>query len=84
MVDVKRPGREFQRNMLDEKIAIGRTWKALPTYIRVTVGTPDEMAKFQAAFVKCMDMPATSPAVAYSQESELYIPCELEHGWKVA
>ncbi len=84
MVDVKRPGREFQRNMLDEKIAIGRTWKALPTYVRVTVGTPDEMAKFQAAFVKCMDMPVKSPAMAFSPESELYIPSELEHGWRVA
>ena len=84
MVDVKRPGREFQQNMLGEKIAIGRTWKALPTYVRVTVGTADEMAKFQAAFVKCMDMPATSPAIAYSPESELYIPSELDHGWTAA
>jgi histidinol-phosphate aminotransferase len=79
MVDVKRPGLAFQESMLNEKIAIGRTWKALPTYVRVTVGTADEMAKFQAAFVKCMDMPVASPTVAYQQQSELYIPTELDH-----
>ena len=84
MVDVKRPGHEFQQSMLNEKIAIGRTWKALPTYVRVTVGTADEMAKFQTAFVKCMDMPVTSPTVAYAQPSDLYIPSELDHGWTVA
>ena len=79
MVDVKRPGREFQQNMLNEKIAIGRTWKALPSFVRVTVGTADEMAKFQAAFVKCMDMPITSPTVASAETSSLYIPTEMDH-----
>jgi histidinol-phosphate aminotransferase len=83
MVDVKRPGREFTQNMLKEKVAIGRTWKALPTYVRVTVGTADEMAKFQSAFVKCMEMPATSPspAVAYMRPSGLYIPSELDRAF---
>jgi histidinol-phosphate aminotransferase len=52
MVDVKRPGGEFQSSMLEEDIAIGRTWPALPTYVRITVGTKEEMAKFQTAFVK--------------------------------
>ncbi len=78
MVDVKRPGREFIQNMLKEKVAIGRTWNALPTYVRVTVGTADEMAKFQTAFVKCMDMPVTSPTVAYANPAELYLPSELD------
>ena len=41
MVDVKRPGREVQQAMLGEKVAIGRVWAAMPTYVRVTVGTPD-------------------------------------------
>ena len=58
MVDVKRPGGEFQRAMLDENIAIGRTWAALPTYVRVTVGTRDEMMRFQSAFLRCMDKPS--------------------------
>jgi histidinol-phosphate aminotransferase len=78
MVDVKRPGREFSQNMIKEKVAIGRTWAAMPTYVRVTVGTADEMAKFQAAFVKCMDMPVTTKATAYLEHSGLYIPSELD------
>jgi histidinol-phosphate aminotransferase len=69
MVDVKRPGREFAANMLKEKVAIGRSWAAMPTYVRVTVGTKDEMAKFQTAFVKCMDLPPAPPTTA-----ELYLP----------
>jgi len=78
MVDVKRPGSEFQTAMLSEKIAIGRTWKAMPTYVRVTVGTKPEMDKFQTAFVKCMDMPAGTVNAAL--HSELYVPTELYRG----
>lgn len=84
MVDVKRPGREFQQSMLNENIAIGRMWKALPTYVRVTVGTTDEMKKFKAAFVKCMDRPITSASVAYTKPHDLYVPSELDHGLRGA
>jgi len=52
MVDVKRPGREIIRALADEKVIIGRVWPAWPTHVRVTVGTREEMAKFQAAFAK--------------------------------
>jgi len=70
MVDVKRPGRDFGAAMMKENIAIGRTWSALPTYVRVTVGTKDEMQKFQTAFVKVMDSaPGTVNGAA-----ELYLP----------
>jgi histidinol-phosphate aminotransferase len=55
MVDTKRPGGEFQSAMLDQNVMVGRTWHALPTYVRVSVGTRGEMAKFKSAFVKCMD-----------------------------
>jgi len=55
MVDVKRPGREVIEAMRREKIYIGRVWPSWPTYVRVTVGTPEEMAKFKAAFEKVMN-----------------------------
>ena len=77
MVNVDRPGREFQQNMIKEKVAIGRTWAAMPTYVRVTVGTADEMAKFQTAFVKCMDLPAGNSTAASLSHSDLQIPSEL-------
>jgi len=54
MVDVKRPGMEVVIALRKEKVYIGRVWPAWPTYARVTVGTADEMKKFQAAFLKVM------------------------------
>ena len=78
MVDVGRPGREFQAAMLKENVAIGRTWSAMPSYVRVTVGTKAEMEKFQTAFVKCMDMPPGAANGAASLHiPELHIPTEL-------
>jgi histidinol-phosphate aminotransferase len=54
MVDVKRPGREVIALMAKENVYIGRVWPSWPTYVRITVGTRDEMAKFKTAFLKVM------------------------------
>ncbi|MGA8577434.1 MAG: pyridoxal phosphate-dependent aminotransferase [Bryobacteraceae bacterium] len=54
MVNVKQPGRNIIMAMRKEKVYIGRVWPSWPTYVRVTVGTADEMEKFQAAFLKVM------------------------------
>jgi len=54
MVDVKRPGNEIIEAMRKEKIYIGRVWPSWPTYVRVSVGTQDEMNKFKTAFLKVM------------------------------
>jgi histidinol-phosphate aminotransferase len=54
MVDTKRPGNEVVMAMRKEKVYIGRVWSAWPTYVRVTVGTKEEMNKFNTAFVKVM------------------------------
>jgi histidinol-phosphate aminotransferase len=81
MVDVQRPGREFQMAMLKENVAIGRTWSAMPNYVRVTVGTKAEMEKFQTAFVKCMDMPPGAANGAASLHlPEFHVPSELYRG----
>jgi histidinol-phosphate aminotransferase len=81
MVDVGRPGSEFHKAMLAEKVSIGRTWPSMPTYVRVTVGTKDEMDKFQAAFVKCMDKkPDTANGAAALHLPEYHIPSELYRG----
>jgi histidinol-phosphate aminotransferase len=80
MVDVKRPGRDFQAAMIKENIAIGRSWPAMPNFVRVTVGTKQEMAKFQTAFVKCMD---TAPGAANGASlymPEYHVPSELYRG----
>ncbi|HUD21487.1 MAG TPA: aminotransferase class I/II-fold pyridoxal phosphate-dependent enzyme [Acidobacteriaceae bacterium] len=62
MVDVKRPGREFSALMQKQDVFIGRTWAAMPNYVRVTVGTAEEMQKFQVAFKKSYE---TAPAAAH-------------------
>ena len=54
MVDVKQPGNNIVMAMRKEKVYIGRVWPAWPNHVRVTVGTADEMKKFQAAFTKVM------------------------------
>jgi len=52
MMDVKRPGEQFIDALQDQKVYIGRVWPILPTHVRVTVGTKDEMEKFKTAFLK--------------------------------
>jgi histidinol-phosphate/aromatic aminotransferase/cobyric acid decarboxylase-like protein len=54
MIDCKRPGREVFTALLEHKIAIGRSWPSLPTHVRVTIGTRDQMASFKTAFAKVM------------------------------
>lgn len=54
LLNTKRPAREFMAAMQAEKVYVGRSWPALPTYSRITVGTMDEMAKFQKAVAKVM------------------------------
>jgi histidinol-phosphate aminotransferase len=53
MVNVKRPGKEFFRDMAAQKVYVGRTWPVWPNWVRVTVGTQNEMSKFKEAFARC-------------------------------
>jgi histidinol-phosphate aminotransferase len=80
MVDVGRPGAEFHKAMLEEKVSIGRTWPSMPTYVRVTVGTKPEMDKFQTAFVKCMDKTPTMESGAELHLPQYHVPTELYRG----
>jgi histidinol-phosphate aminotransferase len=52
MVNVKRSGKDFFKDMAQQKVYVGRTWLVWPNWVRVTVGTKDEMAKFKQAFAK--------------------------------
>jgi histidinol-phosphate/aromatic aminotransferase/cobyric acid decarboxylase-like protein len=54
MVDVGRPGQQVIDAMAKEKVYIGRVWRSWPTYVRVSVGTQEEMNKFKTAFLKVM------------------------------
>jgi histidinol-phosphate/aromatic aminotransferase/cobyric acid decarboxylase-like protein len=54
MVDVGQPGERVIIALRQEKVYIGRVWPSWPTHVRVSIGTPQEMEKFQAAFLKVM------------------------------
>jgi len=60
MIDTKRDGKAFYDAMAAKKVYIGRVWPVWPTYVRVTVGSKDDMAKFKVAFKEVMDSPPTS------------------------
>jgi histidinol-phosphate aminotransferase len=54
MIDVKQHGGNIVTAMRKENVYIGRVWPVWPNHVRITVGTADEMKKFQAAFLKVM------------------------------
>jgi histidinol-phosphate aminotransferase len=54
VLDAKRPGKQLIDAMAQQKVFIGRIWPVMPTWVRITVGTHDEMEQFQAALQKVM------------------------------
>ncbi len=54
LLDTKRKGQEVRDAMAKENVMIGRVWPIMPTCVRITVGTQDEMEHFQVAFQKVM------------------------------
>ena len=52
MINTKRSGKEFYAAMASQKVFIGRVWPVWPEWVRVTIGTKDEMTKFKEAFAK--------------------------------
>lgn len=54
MIDTGRPGKQVIAAMKDRNVYIGRTWPIWPNYVRISVGTPEEMATFQTAFAAVM------------------------------
>jgi histidinol-phosphate aminotransferase len=54
MMDIGRPHDEVAQAFAAQKIYVGRIWQVWPTKVRVTVGTQEEMSKFQAALEKIL------------------------------
>ncbi|MFY9740659.1 MAG: pyridoxal phosphate-dependent aminotransferase [Candidatus Sulfotelmatobacter sp.] len=54
LLETKRPGKEVIDAMAQQKVYIGRVWPVMPTCVRITVGTREEMGQFQAAMQKVM------------------------------
>lgn len=60
MIDTGRNGKSVIAAMQAQNVYIGRTWPIWPNAVRISVGTPAEMAQFKTAFKQVMDAPATS------------------------
>ncbi len=54
MIDTGRPGKDVIQAMQAQNVYIGRTWPIWPNAVRISVGTPAEMAAFQSAFKQVM------------------------------
>ena len=54
MLDVRRPGKEVQAALAAKDMYVGRIWPAWPNSLRITVGTPEEMAAFKKSFTEVM------------------------------
>jgi histidinol-phosphate aminotransferase len=54
LLDTKRPAKPVIDAMAQQNVFIGRIWPIMPTCTRITVGTHEEMEKFQQAFQKVM------------------------------
>lgn len=50
MLNTKRNAKDFYKSMADNKVYIGRVWPVWPEWVRVTVGTKEDMAVFKKAF----------------------------------
>jgi len=66
MIDTGRPGKGVIAAMQAKNVYIGRTWPVWPNAVRITVGSPKDMAAFKVAFKSVMDAPA-APVVAENE-----------------
>jgi len=57
LLDAKRPAKQVIDAMAQQNVFIGRIWPLMPTCTRITVGTHDEMERFQTALQKVMHGP---------------------------
>jgi histidinol-phosphate aminotransferase len=63
MIDTGRNGQQVIAAMRAKNVYIGRTWPIWPNTVRVSVGTPAEMAKFKTAFKEVMDSAPTAASL---------------------
>ncbi|HBO7422701.1 MULTISPECIES: pyoverdine biosynthesis transaminase PtaA [Pseudomonas aeruginosa group] len=50
MVDMRRPAEMVIAELEKQRVYVGRPWAAWPNWVRVTVGSEEEMRAFQSAF----------------------------------
>jgi histidinol-phosphate aminotransferase len=73
MIDTGRNGQLVIAAMREKNVYIGRTWPIWPNFVRVSVGTPAEMAKFKTAFKEVMDA-APQSALLHDPFEDIVFP----------
>jgi histidinol-phosphate aminotransferase len=63
MIDTGRPAGGVIAAMRKQNVYIGRQWPVWPNAVRISVGSPEDMATFRTAFKKVMDAPPTTASV---------------------
>ncbi len=82
MLETGRDGREVIAAMRQQNVYVGRIWPVMPTFVRITVGTPAEMDRFQIAFHSVMKGTAVGaatrpPSISRNVIDGLAIPANL-------
>jgi len=62
MLDTGRDGKQVQAAMAKQNVYIGRVWPIMPSYVRITVGTHNDMMAFQSAYKDVMSKSAAELA----------------------
>jgi histidinol-phosphate aminotransferase len=63
MLDTGRDGKQVQAAMAKQNVYIGRVWPIMPSYVRITVGTHNDMMAFQSAYKDVMSKSAAELGV---------------------
>ena len=71
LLNTRRSGKEVIDAMAAQNIFIGRIWPVMPTWVRITVGTRNEMEQFQVAFARVMN----GAAIGTSKRRKRNISC---------
>jgi histidinol-phosphate aminotransferase len=80
MLNTNRAAKSVIDDMASQKVFIGRAWPVWPTWVRITIGTPSEMDRFQSAFASTMKSAAasvhlpTAPTMYRSNLDGLLVP----------
>jgi histidinol-phosphate/aromatic aminotransferase/cobyric acid decarboxylase-like protein len=73
LLDTKRPGKQVIDAMAAQDVFIGRIWPVMPTWVRITVGTHDDMERFQIAWKRAMDGTAIGKVPQERKSSRLHL-----------
>jgi histidinol-phosphate aminotransferase len=76
MLNTGRNGNAVKDAMQQHNIYVGRVWPSWPSYVRVTVGTPAEMAQFCSAYKQVTDAPVSAHLEPPRYAAERHLPLE--------